>query len=80
MTVYDLPNVTVEEIGNPVMGYRIRTIDGYVIKLPTYAENVYKTVVALRATYDFSTVQIIAIEDLPEGYEIQDKDIEAEVM
>lgn len=70
MTVYDIPNVTVEVMGDPVVAYRIRTVSGYVIKLPTYPENVYKTVAILVPTYDFSTVQIIAESDLPEGAEI----------
>lgn len=70
MNVNDLPNVTVENIGDPVIAYRIRTLDGYVIKLPTYEENVYKTVAILRTDYDFSTVQIIPISELPEGAEI----------
>lgn len=70
MTVYDIPNVTVEEMGTPVRYYRIRTVAGYVIKLPSYDENIYKTVAVLVPTYDFSTVQIIAETDLPEGAEI----------
>lgn len=65
MIVYEIPNITVEEMGNPVVLYRIRTISGYVIKLPTYEENEYKNVAILSPSYDFSTVQIIAISDLP---------------
>ena len=80
MTVYDLQNVTVEPMGNPVARYRITTLDGYVIKLPTYPENVYKTVAILQINYDFSTVQIIATTDLPEGAEIYGNTDEPEVM
>ena len=67
MTVYDIPNVTVEEMGNPVRYYRINTIDGYVIKLPTYEENEYKTAAVLLVNSDFSIVQILPISSLPEG-------------
>lgn len=70
MTVYDIPNVTVEEMGNPVRYHRITTVAGYVIKLPTYPENVYKTVAVFPIGYDYATVQIIAESDLPEGAEI----------
>ena len=70
MTVFDLPNVTVRAIGDPAIAYRINTIEGYYIKLPSYDENVYKTAAILNADYDFSTVQIIAEADLPEGAEI----------
>lgn len=70
MTVYEIPNVTVEEMGNPVAFYRIRSISGYVLKLTEYDENIYKTVAILLPTYDFSTVQVIAEADLPEGAEI----------
>jgi hypothetical protein len=70
MTVYDIPNITVEEMGSPVRYYRIRTVEGYVIKLPEYPENDYKTVAIFTLDYDFSTVQIIAETDLPEGAEI----------
>ena len=65
MTVYDIPHITVEEMGDPVRYYRIRTLEGYVIKLPIYEENEYKTVAILTPSYDFSIVQIIAESDLP---------------
>lgn len=70
MTVYDIPNITVEAMGDPVIAYRINAVDGYVIKLPTFPENVYKKATILVPTYDFSTVQVIAETDLPEGAEI----------
>lgn len=73
MTVYEIPNIehcTVEEIGEPVVAYRIRSNDGWYIHLPQHDELVYKTVVALRYDYDFSTVQIVTEADLPEGSEI----------
>lgn len=65
MNVYEIPNITVEEMGNPVVLYRIRAISGYVIKLPTYEEKEYKTVAILQPNYDFNTVQIIAKSALP---------------
>jgi hypothetical protein len=70
MTVYDIPNITVEEMGNPVRYYRIFAEPGYVIKLPEYEETVYKTVAIFTLDYDFSTVQIIAESDLPADAEI----------
>ncbi len=68
MTVYDIPNVTVIPIGT--IGFRIIPNEGYYIKLPEYGEFVYKTYAILEASYDFSTVQIVAGADLPEGAEI----------
>ena len=70
MTVYDIPHITVEEMGDPVRYYRINTVEGYVIKLPIYEENEYKTAAILTPTSDFSIVQIIPISELPEGAEI----------
>lgn len=67
MTVYDIPHITVEELGNPVRYYRINTVEGYVIKLPIYEENEYKTAAILTPASDFSTVQILPIGELPEG-------------
>lgn len=81
MTVYDIPNVTVEEMGNPVFLYRITTVEGYVIKLPTYEELEYKTVAVFRTTDDLSVVQILPISELPEGAFINgNTDDEHEVM
>jgi hypothetical protein len=81
MTVYDIQHITVEEMGDPVRYYRIRTVDGYVIKLPIYEENEYKTVAILTPTYDFNTVQIIPISELPEDAVIHgDTGNAAEVM
>lgn len=70
MTIYEIPNITVEAIGNPVIAYRINANEGYVIKLPSYPENVYKSAEILTPNYDFSTVQVIPETDLPEGAEI----------
>ena len=70
MSVYDLQNVTVTEIGNPVVMYKIVSDEGYYIHLPSHDPLVFKTAVALRTDYDFSTVQIVAEADLPEDAEI----------
>ena len=79
MTVYDIPNVTVEAIGNPAIGYRITANEGYYIHIDSmHEELVYKTVVGLRADFDFSTVQIVAEADLPEGAEILGGETEPE--
>lgn len=68
MTVYEIQNIencNVRQIGN---AFRIVTNDGWVIKLPEYEENIYSTAVILLASYDFSTVQILAVSELPDGY------------
>lgn len=76
MTVYEIPNIehcTIEEIGNPVVGYRINSNEGWYIHLNDGVEdtlNIYKTAVALPVSYDFSQVEIIAEADLPEDAEI----------
>lgn len=83
MTVYEIPNIehcTVEEIGNPALMYRIRTNEGWVIHLPTYEDNVYSTVIALRNNYDFSTVQILPVSSLDGDYEINGDTVQPEIM
>lgn len=70
MTVYDLPHVIIEAIGNPVVAYRINTEPGWCIHLPQHEELMYTTAVILLPSYDFSTVQIVSVNDLPEGAEI----------
>ena len=76
MTVYEIPNIehcTVRALGNPIIGYRIKSNEGWYIHLndgDEEAENVWKTSVALSADFDFSIVQIVAESDLPEGAEI----------
>lgn len=67
MSVYDIPNVTVEPIGGM---FRLTANDGWCIHLPAHDELTYKKVVILRSTYDFSQVQVIPETDLPEGAEI----------
>lgn len=69
-TVYDIPNVTVDPLGNPVIMYRITANAGYYIHLPEHEEMQYTTIVGLLASYDFSTVQVVAEADLPEGADI----------
>lgn len=73
MTVYEIPNIehcTVEEIGNPVIMYRICSNDGWYIHLAQAEDLIYKGAVALRYDFDFSTVQIVAEADLPPDAEI----------
>ena len=76
MTVYEIPNInhcTIQEIGNPAIMYRITSEDGWYIHLNDGDEetaNIWKTAVALLATYDFSQVQIVPETELPEGAEI----------
>ena len=70
MSVYDLQHVIIEAIGNPVICYRINTEPGWCIHLPQHEDLMYTTAVVLRTDYDFSLVQIINVNDLPEGAEI----------
>ena len=76
MTVYEIPNIDhcdVREVGSPVVMYRITSHKGWYIHLndgDEYATHIWKTAVALLTSYDFSTVQIVAEADLPEGAEI----------
>ena len=70
MSVYDLQNVVITPVGNPVIGYKINSVAGWYIHLPEHDDFVYKTTVILRTDYDFSTVQIVAEADLPADAEI----------
>lgn len=76
MTIHEIPNIehcTIEEMGNPLVAYRIRTNEGWYIHLNDGDEetaNIYKTVAILFPNYNFEQVQIIAEADLPEGAEI----------
>ena len=78
MSVYDLPNVTVTPKANGGM-FLIVADPGYYIHCPEHDPLVYKGAVALLASYDFSTVQIVAEADLPEGAEILGGGDDAEV-
>jgi hypothetical protein len=75
MTVYEIPNIdhcVVTPVANGRM-YRIVSNDGWYIHLNDGDEetaNLYKTAVALLATFDFSLVEIVAAADLPENAEI----------
>ena len=70
MTIEQLQNVTYRAIGNPVAAYRITANEGYCIHLVTHAENEYAYNVAVPASYDLSTIQVLLIAELPEGAEI----------
>ena len=76
MTVYEIQNInhcTVEEIGNPAIGYRITSNEGWYIHLNNGHEetaNVWKGAVILLATYPFEQVQIVAEADLPADADI----------
>lgn len=88
MTVYEIPNiehVTVTPVmsGETVAAYRMTANDGWFIHLHNGVEdtqNLWKRAVILRYDYDFSTVEIRAEEDLPEGAEIAGVGGDAEVM
>lgn len=71
MTVNDIPNIehcTVTPVGDPVIAYRVTTNNGWYIHLNNGVEetqNDYKNAVVLILPYDFSTVEIVAEENLP---------------
>lgn len=54
--------------GDPITSYRVKTKEGWYIRKPTFAENVYKTVTFLYATDDLANV--IVTDTLPQGVEI----------
>jgi hypothetical protein len=73
MTVYEIPNINncnVEEIGSPAIGYRITAHSGWCIHTTAHNENEYARVIAIPATYDMSTIEIVDINTLPENAEI----------
>lgn len=83
MTVYEIPNINncnVEEFGNPVSAYRITANNGWCIHTADHNENEYARVIIVGTDYDFTTVQILEISTLPEGYEIHGDDNSTEVM
>ena len=78
MTVYDIPHVTVTPVANGRM-FLIVADEGWYIHIPSiHDELVYKGAVGLEASFDFSTVQIVAEADLPEGAEILGGDTQPE--
>lgn len=73
MTVYEIPNIehcNVEPIGNPAIGYRVSTHEGWCIHTTAHEENEYTRAIAIRADYDMSTIEIVEIATLPEDAEI----------
>lgn len=73
MTIYEVPgieNCIVEEVGNPVIGYRVRANEGWCIHVATHAENEYARTIIIRTDYDFSTIQIIDVNTLGPEAEI----------
>lgn len=74
MTINDISNVTYESFGNPVAAYRITAVEGYCIHTPQHAENEYTTIIIVPASYDFSTIEVLLIADLPEGSEVHGGD------
>lgn len=82
MTVYEIPNIehcTVTPKANGGI-FLIVTNEGWYIHCPEHEENSYTTAVGLLATYDFSTVQIIAETDLPADAVINGETNEPEIM
>lgn len=77
MTVNEIPNIhncTVDPLGNPVVGYTITANEGWCIHTANHEENEYARIIVIGVNYDMSTIQILEIATLPEGYEIHGDD------
>lgn len=70
MTINDIQNVSYESFGNPVSAYRITADEGYCIHTPQHEENSYARIIIVRADYDFSTIQVLLMSELPEDAEV----------
>jgi hypothetical protein len=60
--------------------YAVKTEDGYYIHKPTFEPLEYKTSTMIYADDDLSAIEIVAFEDLPEGYTINGVTPDTEVM
>lgn len=60
--------------------YRVITEDGWYIHTPYFEELEYKTATFLYPDDDLSAIEIVAFEDLPEGYTINGVTPDTEVM
>lgn len=72
MTINDLQNVTYETIGT--VGYRITANEGYCMQTTGHEAHEYTRVIVVPVSYDFSTIQVFLIADLPEGSEVHGGD------
>lgn len=62
----EIPHVTITPSGNPVAAYTLKSDEGYYIHLTKRNPNdYYKTCVMLNAGYDWSSIEIVAEQDLP---------------
>lgn len=67
----EIPHVTITPTGNPVTAYTLKSDEGYYIHLTKRNPNdYYKTCVMLNAGYDWSSIEIVAAQDLPEGAKV----------
>lgn len=78
MTINEIPNVTYEPVGT--VGYTITANEGYCIHTPQHAENEYTTIIIVPVSYDFSTIEVLLITELPEGAEIHENKNNVEIM
>lgn len=78
MTINEIPNIehcNVEPIGNPAVGYRISTYEGWCIHMEGHNDNEYTRAIVIGANDPaISTIEILEIATLPEGYEIHGGD------
>lgn len=70
MTVYDLPHIASIRAVGSMGAYRVQTEEGYWIHLPSFEENVWKTITLIYPTDDLSAIQIVHESELPEGAEL----------
>lgn len=77
MPIADVPNVEhceVKPVGNPPIGYRVNSLPGWFLHIITDEEdetaNHYKTAMLLNVNFDYSTLQIVSGDELPENAKI----------
>lgn len=84
ITKQDLLNIPhiakVEEMGNPLILYRVTTESGYFIHQTTWEDDeelakMYKTCTGIYPDEDISTIQIVAEADLPADADICGGDV-----
>ena len=70
MTVYDLPHIASVRYIEVLGAYRVETEEGYWIRLPSFEENVWKTITSIYPDEDLTAIQIVHESELPEGAEL----------
>lgn len=76
MTIYDIKNIEhcdVREIGNPAIGYIMKSHDGWWIHIfdgDPISNKIYKKSIAPNANMDFSLITILHESELPPDAEL----------